>query len=208
MTHALFWSAAIHRRFSPAMSELPSDLADNYRPVTDAEVRSWSYGLVKSPRQTSPSTWNDLVGTLDDQAIFGPKHPFRCACGKHAGQRHENIICDVCGVKLTTPEARRHRFGHIQLAIAVTHPIFPSARLTVIPVLSASFVDSQKGTELAQTYDTLVQSAAEPPGNVPQRSFEQLIERLVPLLTVAHEWNLLERQTIAHGMALEDRTTI
>ena len=74
--------------------------------------------------------------------------------------------------------------------------------------MPAAFVDSRRGHQLAETYDALARSAPLQPDGTLQPNFEQIIDLLVPLLGVAHEWNLLERQTIAHGMALKDRTDI
>src|SRR5207302_9291944 len=96
------------------MVELPSTLAAAYRLATDREVRSWSYGVLKAFRNPDAQGWEQQRETLDDQRIFGPLREFECACGKYRGPRYRGMICDRCGVKITTPAARRHRFGHIE----------------------------------------------------------------------------------------------
>src|SRR5262245_10581692 len=101
------------------MLRLPLSLAAMYRPATDREVHSWSFGAVKAPRNPGAGSYQGRRRTLDDQAIFGPVREFHCACGKYQGDRYRGMICDLCGVKMTIPEERRRRFGHIDLPVAV-----------------------------------------------------------------------------------------
>src|SRR5262249_58795905 len=127
------------RRVQPRgslMLRLPSSLATVYRPATDREVHLWSFGAVKAPRDPDAASWQARRFTLDDQAIFGPLRDFHCACGKYEGERYRGMICDLCGVKVTTREARRQRFGHINLPVAVSHPHGEGGeRLSAVPRL-------------------------------------------------------------------------
>jgi len=52
----------------------------------------------------------DQRGTLEDQASLGR---FRISCGlrKYEGCKYRKMICDRCGVKVTSPSVRRERFG-------------------------------------------------------------------------------------------------
>ena len=58
---------------------------------------------------------------LFDERIFGPTKDYACACGKYKGVRYKGIVCDRCGVEVTTSHVRRERMGHIELAAPVTH---------------------------------------------------------------------------------------
>src|SRR5262249_48990016 len=141
-------------------------------------------------------------GSLDDQSIFGPLRDFECACGKYSGKRFESLICDRCGVKVTTSERRRVRFGHIDLAVEVPHPCVEGV-VSAMPVLPAVFVSSARGHSLGRQYDRLVTiNAAESPAHV-TACLEEIAELLVPALTFAHEWNLQGSVVLARGLALE-----
>jgi DNA-directed RNA polymerase subunit beta' len=59
-----------------------------------------------------------------------------CSCGKYKGIRFKGIVCERCGVEVTTSKVRRERMGHIELAAPVSHiwyfkspATFPLARL-------------------------------------------------------------------------------
>jgi hypothetical protein len=115
------------------------------------------------------------------------------------------MICDICGVKVTTSAARRERFGHIELASAVPHP-FGSAgeRLSVVPVMPTVFVQSAGGRPLADLYEELLQPATTEFGGR-ATVVERLFTLLLPVATLALEWELAERITFIHGLALERR---
>lgn len=46
---------------------------------------------------------------------------FECGCGKYKGVRYKGIVCERCGVEVTTSRVRRERMGHIELAAPVVH---------------------------------------------------------------------------------------
>lgn len=46
---------------------------------------------------------------------------FECSCGKYKGVRYRGIVCERCGVEVTTSRVRRERMGHIELAAPVVH---------------------------------------------------------------------------------------
>ena len=192
---------------------LPSSLAAIYRPATDYEVHSWSFGALKRPRPISGATWQNQRGTLDDQAIFGPLRPFNCACGKYQGVRHKNLICDICGTKVTTPDVRRQRFGHIDLSAAVAHPLGTKGEMLIsVPVMPAEFGQAKPGEPLAQMYDDLILHSVDAPaanrlnqrnGHVVGALLERLMEVLLPVTSFAVDWNLAEADTFARSLALE-----
>jgi hypothetical protein len=127
------------------------------------------------------------------------------------------MICDLCGVKVTTPEARRQRFGHVNLSTSVAHPLGEGGeRLSAVPVLPAVFWQAPGGVQLAQRYDALalvITSASDGVSNWTAEKAEQLLtpevvrlfELLLPVAIFTHEWDLSDSQTIAHGLALESR---
>ena len=191
------------------MLQLPPVLAARYRPATEREVHSRSFGMLKAPRNPMAMGWEQRRGTLEDQAIFGPVRDFECACGKYRGPKYQNMICDRCGVKLTTRTARRQRFGHIELLGSVVHPLGQSGEhLSTIPVLPAAFVESRGGEHLAELYDELIRSASSESWEGIVGGFNRLLELLLPIVTVAHEWNLQESELLTFGMVFVPRVSL
>jgi len=178
-----------------------------------------------APRDPSAVSWEAERATLDDQRIFGPLRDFVCACGKYKGDRHRDMICDRCGVKITTREARRQRFGHISLPVALPHPFSQRGEsLSAIPVLPADFWQAPAGSELAQAYDELVRSVtsgackalAAGQEGLPEWTGDRckkmlapklalLFDLLLPVATFAHEWELADSKMLARGLALDRR---
>lgn len=46
---------------------------------------------------------------------------YECSCGKYKGVRYKGIVCERCGVEVTSARVRRERMGHIELAAPVIH---------------------------------------------------------------------------------------
>jgi hypothetical protein len=188
---------------------LPPRIAARYRPATVREVHSLSFGQLKAPRDPEATRWEQRRGTLDDQAIFGPLKDYECVCGKYTGPNYQGMICDRCGVKVTSRAARRQRFGHIDLPGPLVHPLGQGAEsVGAIPVLPAAFVESGAGASgLADVYDALVRSALSESGEGLGATFSRLLGVLLPAVTVAHEWDLQEAQLLARGLALAPRVS-
>lgn len=85
------------------------------------KIRSWSYGEVKKPETINYRTLKPEKDGLFDERIFGPTKDYECACGKYKRIRYKGIVCDRCGVEVTSSKVRRERMGHIELAAPVTH---------------------------------------------------------------------------------------
>jgi hypothetical protein len=188
------------------MLRLPPRIAARYRPATGREVRSRSFGLVRAPRKIDATRWEQRQGTREDQAIFGPIRDDECACGKYQGPKHQNLICDRCGVKVTTRAARRQRFGHIDLRAPIVHPLGENGQsLDALPVLPAAFVESHAGKALAELYDELVRSALSESLKRLVDSFVRLLNSLRPVVIVAHDWDLQDAEVLACGLALSPR---
>ena len=99
-------------------------------------IRSWSHGEVKKPETINYRTLKPEKDGLFCEKIFGPTKDWECACGKYKGIRFRGIVCERCGVEVTTAKVRRERMGHIELAAPVSHiwyfkspTSFPLARL-------------------------------------------------------------------------------
>lgn len=85
------------------------------------KVRSWSHGEVKKPETINYRTLKPEKDGLFDERIFGPTKDYECACGKYKRVRYKGIVCDRCGVEVTSSKVRRERMGHIELAAPVSH---------------------------------------------------------------------------------------
>ena len=85
------------------------------------EIRSWSKGEVKKPETINYRTLKPEKDGLFCEKIFGPAKDWECSCGKYKGIRFKGIVCERCGVEVTTAKVRRDRMGHIELAAPVSH---------------------------------------------------------------------------------------
>ena len=85
------------------------------------KIKEWSYGEVTKPETINYRTLKPEPDGLFCERIFGPKKDYECACGKYKRVRYKNIICDRCGVEVTSSKTRRERMGHIALATPVSH---------------------------------------------------------------------------------------
>ena len=85
------------------------------------EILSWSHGEVLKPETINYRSWRPEKDGLFCEKIFGPSRDYECYCGKYKKIRFKGIICDKCGVEVTTSKVRRERMGHIALAAPVTH---------------------------------------------------------------------------------------
>ncbi len=88
------------------------------------ELIQWSFGEVTKPETINYRTFKPEREGLFDERIFGPVKNYECYCGKYKGIRYKDVICDKCGVQVTTSRARRERMGHIKLAAPVAHVWF------------------------------------------------------------------------------------
>ncbi len=100
------------------------------------QIRSWSHGEVKKPETINYRTLKPEKDGLFCEKIFGPSKDWECSCGKYKGIRFKGIVCERCGVEVTSAKVRRDRMGHIELAAPVSHiwyfkspTSFPLARL-------------------------------------------------------------------------------
>lgn len=85
------------------------------------DILSWSHGEVTKPETINYRSWRPEKDGLFCEKIFGPSRDYECYCGKYKKIRFKGVICDRCGVEVTTSKVRRERMGHITLAAPVTH---------------------------------------------------------------------------------------
>ena len=85
------------------------------------KIRSWSHGEVTKAETINYRSQKPEKDGLYCEKIFGPSKDYECNCGKYRKIRFAGIICERCGVEVTTKEVRRERMGHIELASPCTH---------------------------------------------------------------------------------------
>ena len=85
------------------------------------KIREWSYGEVTKPETINYRTQKPEKDGLFCERIFGPRKDWECHCGKYKRIRYKGVVCDKCGVEVTSSKVRRERMGHIELATPVTH---------------------------------------------------------------------------------------
>jgi len=88
------------------------------------QIMEWSYGEVTKAETINYRTFRAEPDGLFCEKIFGPTKNYECYCGKYKKIRYKGIVCDKCGVEVTTQDSRRERMGHIDLAVPVTHVWF------------------------------------------------------------------------------------
>ncbi|MCT6834074.1 MAG: DNA-directed RNA polymerase subunit beta', partial [Acinetobacter baumannii] len=84
-------------------------------------IKSWSHGEVKKPETINYRTFKPERDGLFCAKIFGPVKDYECLCGKYKRMKYKGVICEKCGVEVTTAKVRRERMGHIELASPVAH---------------------------------------------------------------------------------------
>jgi DNA-directed RNA polymerase subunit beta' len=91
------------------------------------DIEKWSHGEVTHPETINYRTGKPKPKGLSCEAIFGPIKNYECSCGKYKGVRYKGIVCERCGVEVTTARVRRERMGHIDLAFPVLHVRYKSS---------------------------------------------------------------------------------
>ncbi len=85
------------------------------------KMRSWSFGEVLKPETINYRTFKPERDGLFCARIFGPIKDYECLCGKYKRIKYKGIVCEKCGVEVTSSKVRRERMGHIDLAAPVVH---------------------------------------------------------------------------------------
>ncbi len=108
-------------------------------------IRSWSSGEVVKPETINYRTQKPERDGLFCERIFGPVKDYECNCGKYKKIRYKGIVCDRCGVEVTTSSVRRHRMGHIDLVVPVAHTLFyqvPPSKIGLMLALTINQVET------------------------------------------------------------------
>ncbi len=108
------------------------------------DIEKWSHGVVDNPDTVNYRTGKPKQGGLFCESIFGPVKNYECSCGKYKWVRYKGIVCERCGVEVTTSRVRRSRMGHIELAVPVLHAWYkasPSGWVNQLLGLSANEID-------------------------------------------------------------------
>ncbi len=79
-------------------------------------IQCMVYGEVKKPETINYRTFKPERDGLFCAKIFGPVKDYECLCGKYKRMKYKGVICEKCGVEVTTAKVRRERMGHIELS--------------------------------------------------------------------------------------------
>ena len=85
------------------------------------KILEQSHGEVTKPETINYRSFKPEKDGLFCEKIFGPVRDYECHCGKYKRIRYKGIVCDRCGVEVTTKSVRRERMGHITLAVPIVH---------------------------------------------------------------------------------------
>jgi len=117
------------------------------------QILSWSHGEVEKPETINYRTFKPERRGLFCEKIFGPAKDWECHCGKYRRVRYRGIVCERCGVEVTTSRVRRERMGHIKLVEPVAHIWF----LRGIPSYMSLLLDiSTRALEEVIYYDAFI----------------------------------------------------
>ena len=95
--------------------------AISIRLASPDKILERSHGEVTKPETINYRSFKPEKEGLFCEKIFGPVRDWECHCGKYKRIRYKGIVCDRCGVEVTTKSVRRERMGHISLAVPVVH---------------------------------------------------------------------------------------
>jgi DNA-directed RNA polymerase subunit beta' len=107
--------------------ESANNLQLSFRISSKSESEKQSHGKVVSAETLLYRRGDPVPGGLQDARIFGPVKDYECLCGKYKRLKHRGVICEKCGVEVTTSRVRRERMGHIELVSPVVHIWFLKA---------------------------------------------------------------------------------
>jgi len=85
------------------------------------DILDQSHGEVLISETINYRTQRPERGGLFCEQIFGPRKNYECACGKYKRIRYKGVVCEKCGVEVTTSQVRRQRMAHIELVFPVAH---------------------------------------------------------------------------------------
>jgi len=140
------------------------------RIASSETIRSWSNGEVIKPETINYRTQKPERDGLFCERIFGPVKDYECNCGKYKKIRYKGIVCDRCGVEVTTSAVRRQRMGHVELVVPVAHTLFyqvPPSKIGLMLALSINQVETILNYEAYVVIE---------PGNSPYKKMDLITE--------------------------------
>lgn len=108
------------------------------------DIAKRSYWAVDNPDTVNYRTWRPKQHWLFCETIFWPVKNYECSCGKYKWVRYKWIVCERCGVEVTSSRVRRSRMWHIDLASPVIHAWYkssPSGWIHQLLQLSSNEID-------------------------------------------------------------------
>lgn len=88
-----------------------------------AAVQRRSSGRIRKPETINRRTGKPERGGLHCALVFGPVADLACLCGKYSGPTHRGQACDRCGVLVGDSSLRDERWGHVECAVPLVHPV-------------------------------------------------------------------------------------
>ena len=76
------------------------------------QILDWSYGEVTKAETINYRTFRAEPDGLFCEKIFGPTKNYECYCGKYKKIRYKGIVCDKCGVEVTSQDVRSDGTAH------------------------------------------------------------------------------------------------
>lgn len=165
----------------PARIQLPQSLVAVLRPATQDEILGASHGAVKRVR-TNPAVAEK--GTITCECIFGPVRSWSCSCGKYRRVKRKGVLCDRCGVDVTSSSVRRERMGHIELPCRIPNPLSGvQETVAVVAVLPPAYIEHAGLSCLSTLYDELIGASAELDIPKIMTAHRHIVEKIVSVLS-------------------------
>jgi hypothetical protein len=98
-------------------------------------------------------------------------------------------------------DLRNQRFAHFNLQVSIPHPFAAKILLDAFPVLPARFWESKRGIKLRELYDNIARFNYWDLEQI-RNAIEQVVLFVLPVLIIAHEWNLPDSEMLAKGLGL------
>ncbi|GFZ89089.1 DNA-directed RNA polymerase subunit beta' [Rickettsiales bacterium] len=113
-----------YRNLAKGVSSVQSFDAVKITIASPEKIRSTSYGEIKKSETINYRSFKPEKDGLFCARIFGPVKDYECSCGRYKRMKYRGIVCEKCGVEVTTSKVRRERMGHIELVAPVAHVWF------------------------------------------------------------------------------------
>ena len=158
-----------------------------------------SHGEVTKAETINYRTFKAEKDGLFDERIFGPTKDYECYCGKYRRIRYKGIVCDRCGVEVTSSSVRRDRMGHVVLAAPVAHIwFFKSTSSPLAQVLGISSSGLERIVYFALYLIKQVHTDKRP------KAEQRVAERLKESIDMLQKWYVNEQEILKK---LEEKET-